>query len=237
MDARTLVNILSEIAELEDLRERAQETLRRNELKDRSLHELQDEYQADAEEAARQAGDRGRSFRVIERDIRETTDRLADRRRRQAQVSDPRQHQALDQEIAALQVRLSGLEDQALACLDEEEVLAGAADTARRETGEHGLRTERDRLEIREQSRAMAERVGHIDQDLHRLLAMLPPGEKRHVERLRGKLSRSVVYQHNGACCGCFNQLPVQEALNVDRGRTVVRCPSCLRYIVHRPWK
>lgn len=237
MDERTLVNILSEIAELEELREKAREILQRNAKRDRELHELQDEYRSDAEAADAEAGSRGRTFRAIEGEMRQVEARLEDRRQHQALLADPRQHQALGEEIAALESRLARLEDEALGCLDEEESLAGAADEARRESREHGLKTEQDLHDLQDQSRAMAKRVANIDLDLHRLVGMLPPAEKRHVERLRGKLDRSVVYQHSGACCGCFNQLPVQEALNVDRGRTVIRCPSCLRYIVHRPWK
>ncbi len=237
MDPKTLVNILVEIAELEELQVQAQQTIVRNERKDHDLAELQAEYEADAQAAAAEAGTRGRDFRTINREVKETEARLADRRDRLIGVSDRRQHRALTEEISSLENRLERLEEEAILILEAEETDTEAAEAVRQESREMEARAQAEHEAMGAESRTMADRLANIELDLNRLVGMLPEAEKRHVTRLRGKLDRSVVFQHNGACRGCFNQLPVQEAINVDRGRTLVRCPSCLRYIVHRPWK
>lgn len=237
MDPQTLVNILVEIAELEDLRAQARLTIEENARKDRDLHELQAEYESDARQADAEAQAGGRDFRERDRQIRDIEARLADRRDRLIGVSDRRQFKALTDEIASLEQKLDKLEDEAIACLDEEDLRLQAAGQARLESFDHGRQTGEALSSLESRTREMTERLENIRLDLARLVGMLPPVEKRQVERLSAKLDQSVVFCQNGACCGCYHQLPVQEAINVDRGRTVVRCPSCMRYIVHRPWK
>ncbi len=82
-----------------------------------------------------------------------------------------------------------------------------------------------------------AGKTKHIQDDMGRLISMLPPTEGRAVVRLREKLDQAVVHHHEGACQGCFHQLPQQQALSVDSGRSIVRCPSCMRFLVHRSWR
>ncbi|MCB1183680.1 hypothetical protein KDM41_09600, partial [bacterium] len=72
--------------------------------------------------------------------------------------------------------------------------------------------------------------------EIARLLALLPPAVRRHVERLHGGGRRAVVWVAGGACGGCFGQLPAQQAIDADKGKSLVRCAGCARYVVHRPW-
>jgi predicted nucleic acid-binding Zn-ribbon protein len=231
------VNVLVEIAELEELHVQARQTLENNTSREDDLRALQAEYEADARQAEEQAHSRARGFRAINLEVREAETRLALRREQLIGVSDRRQHRALTEEISFLENKLEQLEEEAILQLENEESTEAEAAQLRQESGEREGKTRRELEDMASQSGNMSERLAHIDQDLHRLVSMLPPAEKRHIERLRAKLDRSVVFHHNGACCGCFSQLPEQEAINVDRGRALVRCPSCLRYIVHRPWK
>lgn len=236
MDEQTVVNILVEIAELEELQAQARHTVEQNARKDRNLRDLQAEYAADAEKADAESRDKGRDFRSRDREIREVEGRLADRRDRMVGVSDRKQHKALTDEIRSLENRLDRLETEAIACLEEEEARAQQADQADRESRDHGRETRTELETMSENTAELEARIENIRLDLERLVGMLPVGEKRHVTRLREKLDQAVVFQHNGACCGCFHQLPVQKAINVDRGRAIVRCPSCMRFIVHRSW-
>ena len=237
MDGQTIVNVLVEIAELEELHVQARQTIERNTRQDRNLHDLQAEYEADAKQANKDAQQTSQDFRTRDREIRDIEARLVDRRDRLIGVSDRKQHRALTEEISSLEKRMDRLEEEAIACLYEEDSQAQAAEEARQESDDHGTETDATLHSMENESKELSTRIENIQLDLQRLISMLPVGEKRHLDRLRQKLDQSVVYQHNGACCGCFHQLPVQDAINVDRGRTVVRCPSCMRYIVHRSWK
>ena len=237
MDSKTVVNILVEIAELEDLQAQAQHTILENASRDTKLRELQAEYAADAERADAETQKKGRDFRTRDREIREVEARLEDRRDLLVGVSDRKQHKALTDEIRSLEIRLDRLETEAIACLEEEDSRAEEADQVGRESREHGREAKASLQTMAADSVELEARIKNISLDMERLIGMLPPVEKRHVERLRQKLDQAVVFQHNGACCGCFNQLPVQEAINVERGRGIVRCPSCMRFIVHKSWR
>ena len=237
MDSQTVVNILVEIAELEDLQAQAQHTILENASRDRKLRDLQAEYVADAERADAETQEKSRDFRSRDREIHEVEARLEDRRDRLVGVSDRKQHKALTDEIRSLEIRLDRLETEAIACLEEEDSRAQESDQVGRESREHGRETKASLQTMAADSVELEARIENIKLDLERLVGMLPPVEKRHVERLRQKLDQAVVFQHNGACCGCFHQLPVQEAINVERGRAIIRCPSCMRFIVHKSWR
>lgn len=78
--------------------------------------------------------------------------------------------------------------------------------------------------------------VAELGEDIERLLGQLPPDIGRHARRLRTRYDRSVSYVRSGACDACFQQLPPQQAAEVARGRKLLRCAGCARYMVHRRW-
>lgn len=237
MDSQTLVNILAEIAELEELRMAAENRMAESARQADKLTGLSEEYEADARAAQAEVESEARNLRAIDRDIKQVTERIADREDHMIGVSDRRQHKALTDEITALRHRLARLEEEAMALLEREEQDLQGADQAQQESRARQQAAQEAALKKDQTREDLNDTITHIDADLARLLGMLPEGEKRHVQRLKSKLDQSVVHLYNGACQGCFHQLPVQEAINVNRGRTVVRCPSCLRYVVHRSWK
>ncbi len=237
MDSQTLVNILVEIAELEELRLNAEGLMQVEARQAEKLSSLSAEYRDDARTVADEVQKGARNLRAIDGEIKDVSARLADREDRLIGVSDRRQHHALQTEITGLKNRLEQLDNEAMALLEQEESGLAAADQAEAESRLREQAAAEARRHTEDSARDLSTRLHHIDQELARLLGMLPPTEQRHVTRLKKKLDQSVVHLHNGACQGCFHQLPVQEALNVERGRTLVRCPSCLRYVVHRSWK
>lgn len=237
MDIQTLVNILVEIAQLEELQVQARQKIQDNQVKSHSLEELRAEYRKDEAEAVAGVQAQARTLRVIEQEIKSVEARIVDRDDRLIGVSDRRQHRALTEEISHLKLKLGQLEDEAMDLLEAEEQGQKVAEEVVQESADRRSAARSSQKEMGNESQMLAERLEHIQADLHRLLSMLPVTEKRHVERLQSKLDQSTVYLHNGACCGCFHQLPVQEAINVNRGRHLVRCPSCMRFVVHKPWK
>ncbi len=237
MDIQTLVNILVEIAQLEALQVQARQKIQDNLAKSSSLDELRAEYRADEAEAVAGSKEQARTLRVIEQEIKSVEARILDRDDRLIGVSDGRGHRALTEEISSLKLKLGQLEDEAMELLDAEEQGQKVAEQVAKESLDRRTAAKSSQKEMGSESQMLTERLEHIEADMHRLLTMLPVTERRHVKRLRTKLDLSTVYLHNGACCGCFHQLPVQEAINVNRGRHLVRCPSCMRFVVHKPWK
>lgn len=237
MEIQTLVNILVEIAQLEELQVQARQKIQDNLAKTSSLDELRAEYRTDEAEALAGAKEQARTLRVIEQEIKSVEARILDRDDHLIGVTDRRGHRALIEEISSLKLKLGRLEDEAMELLDAEEQGHKVAKQVVQESHDRRTAARSSQAEMGSESQMLTERLEHIEKDMHRLLTMLPATERRHVERLRTKLDQSTVYLHNGACCGCFHHLPVQEAINVNRGRHLVRCPSCMRFVVHKPWK
>lgn len=237
MDAKILIELLVEIAQLEQLRIEVTSTVQRNDQIQFSLSELQAEYEKDAAQAAEANRQAKVTVRGLDREIHQVEELLKVKRRMEVGITDRRQLRALQEEIKALEQRLDNLEERTIALLEKEDALGAAARQSEGESRQQEEKTTRE-LEARgRESEEMSQRLENIDGELERLIGMLPDAERRHVQRLRGKLAQSVVHLQDGACLGCFNSLPRQQALDVEQGRALVRCPSCMRYVVHRSWK
>ncbi len=236
MDPRTLVNVLVEIAEIEDLLLKAAQSRTRNTELKFTLEELQAEYESDAAEAARQNEGSQVTVRGLEKEIRQVEELLKVKQEMLVGLVDRRQLRAVKDEITSLENRLEALEDKTINLLEEQDQLKSEAVESHSESRAHGVKSRAKMESMVEDNLELKERTGHLKQELERLLSMLPPVESRTILRLREKLDQGVVHHHDGACEGCFNQLPAQKAIQVDQGRTLVRCQSCMRYIVHRSW-
>jgi len=237
MDPQTLVNVLVEISELEDLLLKASQTLSRNNDLTFTLDELQAEYEADAAEAALQNEGAEVTVRGLENEIRQVEALLKVKKDMLIGLVDRRQVRAVNEEISSLRSRLDRLEDKTISLLDKQDQLKSDAAESRTESREHGTKSRAKQEAMAVSNTELSQRTLHLNQELDRLISMLPPSEGRAVIRLREKLEQAVVHHQDGACLGCFNQLPQQQSIQVDKGRSIIRCSSCMRFIVHRSWR
>ena len=237
MDGTVLVNILVELAGLEEELVAARGLQSRNRAREGSLGELLEEYRQDADLAARTGQAAEVRFRNREGEIRQLEANLAERRQRLAGLGDSRQVEALQREIDLLSGKLDELETQALELLEEARDNLREEETARREFKEQEEHRIRQQGTMRDESARAAAAETELATEIERLVSMLPDPVSRHVLRLRQGLDQSVVFLASGACGGCFGQLPAQQGLVAERGTTLVQCPSCARYVVHRPWR
>jgi len=236
MEPKTLVDILVNLASLEESLQLTAGKLAQGRKRERMLTELQGEYVEDADEATEVHLNLDMSVRGGQAEIRVVEARIQDRKIKLVGLSDRRQVRALQEEISNLERTLDKLETRTLEEMDRETASSGEAESARLVSHWKGQESAREMEAIRTERRALAAAAGEHEAELERVVHLLPPSEMRTVLRLRSKLDLSVVHHHNGACTGCFHQLPAQQVIDVDRGRAVVRCPSCMRFIVHRPW-
>ncbi len=237
MDPKILNNILVEIAEFEELLLRANQELKHNTDLTFSLEELQSEYEADAAEAASLNQGAKVTLHSLENEITQVSELLKVKEQMLVGLTDRRQVRAVNDEISGLKLRLDRLEDETISLLDKQDLLKAEATESQCESRAHGTKSLARQETMASDSMALTQKVKHIKDDVQRLISMLPPVEGRAVGRLREKLDQAVVHHHKGACQGCFHQLPLQQGIAVDSGRTIVRCPSCMRFLVHRSWR
>ncbi|MBU8870820.1 MAG: hypothetical protein KOO60_08180 [Gemmatimonadales bacterium] len=237
MDEKILINTLVELAGLEEELVAARGLLARNKAREGSLGDLQQEYSQDADRVENVGKAKEISFRNREGEILRLEAGLADRRNKLAGVGDPRQIQALKKEIDILSGKLDELETQALELLDEARDNSREAETARQESNEQEENVLHQQGIMREESARAAAAETELVAEIERLVGLLPSSVSRHVSRLRKGLDQSSVYIASGACGGCFGQLPTQQGIAAEQGKSLVQCPSCARYVVHRPWR
>ena len=237
LDDKVLINLLAELAGCEEELAAAEYAITRRAARERDLGELQAEYEADAARARDEDRDVNERLRSTESAIRSGEAELAAKQDELVGLADRRQYQARQKEIEILQAKLARLEEEAFALLDAVEAAEHGSGTAEADRSRQAQRGEREREGLVGQAERATSAIGAISEEVDRLVHMLPEAVKRQVLRLRSDGGRAVVRVENGACGGCFAQLPAQQGIDADKGRAVVRCASCARYVVHRPWR
>ena len=237
MDPTVLLNLMVELAGLEEELVQARALVDHHRRRDRHLRELQEEYEADAAAAAAAGLNAAVSLRQTDARIREVEAALERKRRLAGGAADSRQRQALVHEIKSLEEELDRLETVGLALVDEVRQKDGDAGQALQEREAQDLRGAEELQRMQQETARAKAAEAEIVQEIERLVGLLPDNVGRHVGRLRSQYSQAVVRVQSGACGGCFSQLPVQQGLDAAKGRALVRCASCARYIVRQDWK
>ncbi|MFT5233189.1 MAG: putative nucleic acid-binding Zn-ribbon protein [Candidatus Krumholzibacteriia bacterium] len=237
LDEKILLNLLVEFADVEEQMARAEFAMERRTSRTRDLRDLQAEYEEEAAEAVK--GDYSASARLKSKElaIKAAEASVTLKKDQVVGVSDGRQLKALQTEIIGLELRLVQMEDEALALLSSLE----DAESRRRENAEDSetsaVRGKREVAKLDQQSERADSVLPHLESELERLLSMMPEATKRHVMRLRKNGDQSVARIESGACGGCFSQLPPQQGVDAERGRGVIKCASCARFVVHKQWR
>ena len=237
MDPSVMLNLMVELAGLEEELADARAVLAHHDRRDRHLRELQQEYEEDAAEAEAAGREAAVDLRRTEGRIRDVEALLARKRDQVIGITDRRQYKALQEEIRGLEIELDRLETAGLDLLDSAGRRDDDAGQARRDRDRQADRGGEEIERMAAESARAKEAEKEIVEEIDKLIAMLPAAEGRHVVRLRDQYGRAVVRVQSGACGGCFAQLPVQVGLDAEQGRTLVRCASCARYVVRRSYK
>jgi predicted nucleic acid-binding Zn-ribbon protein len=237
LDTKVLINLMAELAGLEEELVDARAVVRHHTRRDSHLVELQQEYAEDELAAARDATGAAVRLRTVEGEIRRVEELLARKQDQIIGISDRRQYRALETETAGLAAELDRLETAALELLGE---LEKSGEQAANATGDRRKQTARagdERQRLHEEATRAAAAAEEIEAEIQRLQRLLPEGLARHHARLRQQYPTAVVRVQNGACGGCFGQLPAQQAIDAQRGKNLVRCASCARFVVHHSWQ
>jgi predicted nucleic acid-binding Zn-ribbon protein len=237
LDQEVLLNLMVELAGLEEELAAAKATQAHHSRRDLHLRQLQDEYAADAAQVKADSKNVAAILRGAEGRIQDIEASLAHKKDQVTGVTDKRQYRALKSEIKALEKELDHLETQAIELMDDVGLKGQQTDQAR---GQRDAQADRGSAELarmdEETAKAQAaekEIVGEIE----RLTAMMPEAVKRQVARLHTQHARAVVRVQDGACGGCFGRLPTQQGIDAAQGRALVRCASCARFVVRKSWK
>ncbi len=232
-----MLNLMVELAGLEEELVDARATLAHHTRRDRHLRELQTEYEDDAARTEAEGRDMAVTLRGAEGRIRDIEVTLARKRDQVIGITDRRQYKALQTEIKALETELDRLETQAIELMDNVGDKDLQTDQAK---GDRDAQVDRGSKEIvrmdEETARARAAEQ-EIVSEIERLTGLLPDRIARHVIRLRSQYPQAVVRVQTGACGGCFSVFPAQQGIDAEQGKALVQCPACARFVVHKSWQ
>lgn len=237
MDSRVTLDVMVELAGLEEELASVRVVRTKSATREKSLKELADEYRDDAENAKAEALAGELAYRDHAGRLKLLEATLADRKDRLVGLKEPRQYKLLKDEVLSLERQIDQLENEALAVLDQ-------GDGKTKELVEAKAGQKKQIASLDEEAKGRSGRIQQADaaekeilREIDRLIGMLPAAEARHIVRVRTKHDQSCIWIHDSSCGACFEQLPTQKALSVQKGKNYERCPGCARFIVHRPWK
>ncbi len=190
--------------------------------------------------AARQALDQARetlkarqaATKQLELEIESHRQQIAKLRVQQFQIKSNAEYRALNSEIAHLQEKISGLEDQAIAAMEQAE--QAQADVVLKKNG-----AEKDEVRIRDQLQNLELRRGNLEQEIqHTRLerdalagGIDPAWLARYCHILEHKKDKALVPIENGACGQCHMTLPPQVIHDTQRADGIVTCSFCGRIL------
>lgn len=185
-----------------------------------------DDFESRLEESMRER-------RALERDADQARARRREVEVQQFRVKNQVEYQALTKEIEEMRRRTSTFEERAIEILTEEEEVKKEFDKLRDLLVQEETRFAeiRSRLEAElGQTRSAVERAEARRMEL---VQRLDPKVRLRYERiLKSKGDMAVVPAVEGACGGCFYQLPPQKIGEVKKGESLVVCEGCGRMIV-----
>jgi predicted nucleic acid-binding Zn-ribbon protein len=215
--------------------EDAQKTVARASQKNRDDEELLQEYQNDLAVAQGAEDQLAPRIRKHEREIQDLEAKIVHKRQQQDLVRDNKEYKALSDEITRLREKIDTEETTVLQLIEK-----GEKQQKRIADLEAELVAKREEMATRrrelENAVVKAEATQEeMKREIDTCLAQLDNEISVNLSRMSGNLPLPVVWMDKEACGGCHAQFPQQIAIEVSRGRTVVRCQACGRYVVDRP--
>ena len=152
-----------------------------------------------------------------------------------SQIKSNREYEALQHEIAGLDEKGSGIEDQILGILEQAE---HASAIIKEEESRLKQEIEKTKAEQAKLDEALKKLTSDIAIKLDERTRLLVDSDKvliKRYERIReSKNGLAVTSVENGACGGCFRHIPPQELQNLKRDERIIICEGCGRIII---WK
>jgi len=151
------------------------------------------------------------------------------------QVKSNREYEALQHEIAALDEKGSGIEDQILGILDQAEAATAVIKQAETRLEEDIAKARAEQAKLDESLKKLRSDIAIKLDERTRLLVDADEALIKRYERIReSKDGLAVTSVENGACGGCFRHIPPQEMQNLKRDERIIICEGCGRIII---WK
>jgi uncharacterized protein len=143
------------------------------------------------------------------------------------------QYKAFLKEIETQKKVKSKVEDRMIILMEESEQLETKRQAVEKEAGELETDTVRKVTALETEKQELAAAISEREQHRTALVAALPQSIVTLYERIRkSKAGLAVVTTKSDRCNGCYNPVPAQRLLEVERQDRVLTCEACGRILV-----
>jgi predicted nucleic acid-binding Zn-ribbon protein len=194
--------------------------------------ELVEEYAQDLANLKSQESDLGQAIRAKEKTIQDIEAKIARKRQQLDQIRDNKEYKALTDEIQAQADMIDATETEMLQDLERIEAHQKQIMTLESEIASKRAEITARTAELKAAAETAAARLEKVEKEISTCYEQLPPELVMSIERLQQKVSLPVAWLDGEACGGCHAHFPTQIAIEISRGRSVVRCQTCGRYVV-----
>jgi hypothetical protein len=179
------------------------------------------------------AEDLRRDRRGFEREVESTKTRRREPELQQSRIKNNAEFQAMSHEVEDLRRRVTEIEDQALASMQEEEQAQAEIHRLQDLASPEERRLAGVRERLNEELARYAQELSEARQRRDALVAQLDPQLRSRYERIRrSKGDMAVVGIVQGSCTGCGYHLPAQRVLELQRAELLIACEECGRLLV-----
>ena len=174
-----------------------------------------------------------RERRALERESDQAKARRRELELQQFRVKNNTEYQALTKEIEEMRRRSSEFEEQGLAILTQEEESQAEITRLSDLVNQEEQRVAQTRERLANERKTLEEALELSTRGREELVGRLQPKVRVRYERiLKSKGDVAVVTVVNGACGGCFYQMPPQRLTEVKKRRALIVCEGCGRILV-----
>ncbi len=170
----------------------------------------------------------------LENEVESRKEQILKYSQQQLETKKNEEYQALGREIEHTQQAISGLEDQELELMEEQDAFKAKCAEAK-QTAETAKATEATLLsDLDEREKNIGKELDELDDEREQLAGTISKKTLTHYERLLDtKEGRVIVGVDHGSCGGCHMKLQAQEIVNAKNGREMATCANCGRLIYY----
>ncbi len=167
-----------------------------------------------------------------ERELEDVGAKVADLKSKQLVIKTNEEYAALTHEIEFRQREISDTEDAILRLLEDIERLTTEVEEARAAADEATAQMDREIAELRSKLEELDDAIA-VKRDERLRIAMRVDGSvlRRYEGILHSKGDSALARIVDGACSGCYKNLPPQTVIEVKRGNGFVECDGCGRIL------
>ncbi|MCK9557333.1 MAG: C4-type zinc ribbon domain-containing protein [Candidatus Cloacimonetes bacterium] len=150
-----------------------------------------------------------------------------------SEIKTNKEYKALNSEIAYLKDKISEIESQALALMDEESEIKDKIEVNKKALQEAEANKRAKEGDLKAQIDSLEQEIEDTRANRNKLAVTLPtPLIKRYGNLIKHKDNLAVVYNRDGSCGGCGFVLRQQMRIELQLRKKIVYCENCGRIII-----